>query len=564
MWTAVVVTCPFKSWCDPLEREVHKILKLGGHRAENVVVVPDPGEDDDVGVGSGGATLNALLVVTEYLSARQGHTTVVADLLHSSKVLIVHLGPSLLPLPTGLQYISDHHDNIVPSTNLERTISMASLLSAHNTAGVMVASADILLSGDLRILDTVQGMTGDIVLPTVRAETEYAVKHGVVVTSSDASVRNILYQPQLQELHDSSHVDIISGLVWFSPAVSESLLKLYSLSPIDGCTYMGADSGETSLQMSLYYDLLPAACSAVSRSEFETGKCGKTLKRGRSSSSLMVTARKEVWSELRRYRIWSKPLQNVTHKYLNICNSVCDSELLDQWRMLKPLHLNDSVVARNSVNNIMIDCQTRDDMNNCSLQINQGLSARSDDVVNKIVTAGVEDLVVINYPTLHHGVIQVVFSAGDDLNKVVDMYKGTFLGLTWSDALKLINKSEDEVWPWMNIDQRTLNNAKLFQGLSLMEIRRDVDIDQSLQWRTMLHQQIFCAGVESGQLLPVSRYQSLFQLSVAESWSPHLLSSLDQCSLQCARSTSDQHMRTSSLASLLAKTADLLGCMAGN
>ena len=70
MWTAIVVTCPFKSWCSPLEEELHKIVKLGAFKAETIVVVPDPGEDGEVGVGSGGATLNALLVVTEHLSAR--------------------------------------------------------------------------------------------------------------------------------------------------------------------------------------------------------------------------------------------------------------------------------------------------------------------------------------------------------------------------------------------------------------------------------------------------------------------------------------------------------------
>ena len=75
MWTAVVVTCPHASWCGPLEAKVRTIVGLGiggcdGLEAgDTVLVVPDPG-DDDTRVGSGGATLNALLVVTEHLSAR--------------------------------------------------------------------------------------------------------------------------------------------------------------------------------------------------------------------------------------------------------------------------------------------------------------------------------------------------------------------------------------------------------------------------------------------------------------------------------------------------------------
>ena len=73
MWTAIVVTCPHKSWCSALEAELAKIIKLGGHTAENILIVPDPRDDDGdtgAGVGSGGATLNALLVATEHLSAR--------------------------------------------------------------------------------------------------------------------------------------------------------------------------------------------------------------------------------------------------------------------------------------------------------------------------------------------------------------------------------------------------------------------------------------------------------------------------------------------------------------
>ena len=30
MWTAIVVTCPHKSWCSPLEAEIRKITRLGG------------------------------------------------------------------------------------------------------------------------------------------------------------------------------------------------------------------------------------------------------------------------------------------------------------------------------------------------------------------------------------------------------------------------------------------------------------------------------------------------------------------------------------------------------
>ena len=193
---------------------------------------------------------------------RAGHTTVVPDLLWSSRILIMHLGPTILPLPTGLQYIiADSDDSVLPSTNVARVIDIATKL-VKDQNGVLVASADILLDGKLDLDDNHQ-LTGDIVLPTVSSSVHYATSHGLVVSSRDGSVSNIFYQPSLDSLNGQVNVDIISGMVWFSPGVAESLVKLYSLSPIDGCTYMGADSGEASLQMSLYYDILPASCSGA-------------------------------------------------------------------------------------------------------------------------------------------------------------------------------------------------------------------------------------------------------------------------------------------------------------
>ena len=146
------------------------------------------------------------------------------ELLYTSRILIIHLGPALFPVPTGLLYIPDP-DSVIPTTNLERTLRLGARLLA-DTCGILVASADILLDGDLKIPDNFQ-LSGDIVLPTVKADPAYAIRHGVVISSKDQSVTNILYQPSRDELQVTDDVDIISGLVWFSPLVAESLIKLY-------------------------------------------------------------------------------------------------------------------------------------------------------------------------------------------------------------------------------------------------------------------------------------------------------------------------------------------------
>jgi hypothetical protein len=55
-----------------------------------VIAVADP--SPDVSVGSGSATLNALVVVGEALSARAGFGTLSAEPLHAARVLIVLVG----------------------------------------------------------------------------------------------------------------------------------------------------------------------------------------------------------------------------------------------------------------------------------------------------------------------------------------------------------------------------------------------------------------------------------------------------------------------------------------
>ena len=401
-------------------------------------------------------------------------------------------------------------------------------------------------------------LAGDIVLPTVRSAPDYAVKHGVVMTSKDGSVSNILYQPSMDELSET--VDIISGLVWFSANVAESLIKLYSLSPIDGCTYMGADSGEDSLQMSLYYDILPAACSGVTRAEFEQGKCGKTLRRGRSSSQLMLTARKEVWNELRRYRIWNLQLSGVNHKYLNIWNSFDGSELMEQWRKMKSLLHHENVISSSKDDKILIDsnCQSI----SYSLLYNCGINNCQSVEDPKVETKC--HLVNICYPTLDFGYVNVVLAETDDLHKNFKDEGATYLGMTWDEVFEKLNFSEDDVWGTLSPCLKTLSNARLFNGHSINEIRHNLDLRKSFEWRAFLHKDIFCKSLESNSQFSFHcRYFDAMELAVVEGWDKDLLHVLDNIALDHAKIEAGSK-RTSKMASVLAMTADLLGCMAGN
>lgn len=97
-WDAVVLTCTRSGNAQLFRRELERRQRQGFIDRKTVILAAD---DPDTPVGSGGATLNALLIVTEYLSALAGHTVVSADVLTEARILIMHLGSAYLCDPCG-------------------------------------------------------------------------------------------------------------------------------------------------------------------------------------------------------------------------------------------------------------------------------------------------------------------------------------------------------------------------------------------------------------------------------------------------------------------------------
>ncbi len=109
-----------------MELELRK--KLGViHKDTLIVAVPDPAS---VRIGSGGATLNALHVVSERLSAMQGYNYINYDAVKKSRILILHSGGDSQRLPIcsvrGKAFCS------LPSTSgFSRRFDFASYLPSH-------------------------------------------------------------------------------------------------------------------------------------------------------------------------------------------------------------------------------------------------------------------------------------------------------------------------------------------------------------------------------------------------------------------------------------------------
>ena len=352
--------------------------------------------------------------------------------------------------------------------------------------------------------------------------------------------------------------------------------------------------------MSLYYDLLPAACSAVSQAEFVSGRCGKGLARGRlACPARAAAARRHVWTELRPFRMAEVVLPGVDHRYLPPRNNNSDtgglasSELLAQWHSLLPGFYNQSaatcfVNADRDV--IVIDSVGDHD----SLPAGSIVFGRSEakieetEIIARQICGENCGLTIIVFPIMMASVdsaqVTVVFSSRDPLFLPINDPNASFLGLPWAEALQRLGFSEEEhaqgLWPTdMGDAERCLYTARLFPStpggprMSMKEAAERVDITTVLQRRRDLHKQIVSGCLELGLELPGrSKYLKLFELSVVEGWSRDILFALDRAAQRTAAVSSDTNgggavvvaasERSSKLARILAMTADLLGSMA--
>ncbi|KAK8720253.1 hypothetical protein OTU49_013472, partial [Cherax quadricarinatus] len=274
-WTSIVITCSSGSVRDGVEEECKRLSKGGLLPSHDLLLVlDDPQHEVEVskqeqvfhaapGVGSGGATINAILVAMERLSAQHNHTTISSELVHSSRILVLHHGRLLVHSPGGTAFLrlSPEQTFVPPSatttppTLLQHAIWMTTKMSSKSKTGVWVMSLDTFLPYSCIVCppDT-DGVDGAVVC-TVAAPLEHATHHGVVIANNEQDINKMEYRMPLDELRKvcSEGVGaVISGLVFLSSSLTEKLLGLHTVPPLDRCTYYGMDSGVPPLQVSFF------------------------------------------------------------------------------------------------------------------------------------------------------------------------------------------------------------------------------------------------------------------------------------------------------------------------
>uniref|UniRef100_A0A914XFS8 L-fucokinase domain-containing protein n=1 Tax=Plectus sambesii TaxID=2011161 RepID=A0A914XFS8_9BILA len=274
-WTAIVVTRRHGSQDVFIEQELELLQTQGVLPAEAALLVV---EDACPDVGSGGSTLNALLVVAEHLCARRGFTVLNEHVLKDAKILIIHLGRPFLFDPRGAAFLDLNADFVSASS---QQIAMTPFISQYTAITALAAASrpGVWISGSDSFwqLESTDGILEwpecDLTAFTVSVTREFAKNHGMYTLDSDNNLMDIVYQAPFDGHSDESKqkVPLVVTLMHMSVKAATQLLSLHSQYPLSASTYLGIDSGCVGLKLSLFFDFLLPTCSNISETDFCSG-----------------------------------------------------------------------------------------------------------------------------------------------------------------------------------------------------------------------------------------------------------------------------------------------------
>ncbi|KAK2834608.1 hypothetical protein Q7C36_015309 [Tachysurus vachellii] len=610
-WTVVVLTCQHKDSVYAFQRELEIRQKRGIlPQGALLLTVPDPQDN----VGSGGATLNALLVAAEHLSARAGYTVVTADVLYDARILILHTGRDFpwdgcgrafcwMPVSASEQSVEG------PVCCIDLLLNcLSAKVCAGSPPGVWVCSTDMILS-----ISTMPDMLWEdfagVRAVSLPGDVSFAVNHGVYLTDTKGGVHDIIYRGSEERIRSAvlpnGKVPLVSGPVFFSSSVSERLLQTHVTPPLDGCTYLGLDSGALPLQISLFLDILMCLCSDLTETEFVNGvRAGCSSPTGPQGEAVK-SARSVLWRTLRGVPLFLVHALDGHYDYLTLSGRehiVRLTEAGSETRILSHVQELQCVSEGSRIINSVLEGKVHVGagavVQHCHLQgpiqVNSGclLSGLDQTVSEQLRHLPLTSDIIVQGHRVNVGELKLtvftVFGAHDRLEAQSEDVTASFLNQTWSRFFSSTGIQREDLWGAESGAGQTLLDARLFMAfmpkggttgldgvhfllggsgsikswrsawrLSLREVLFLTDQQRELQWREEL---LFSAGRRRAadtlkshaahNLLPCMR------AAVLGGKQTELLNTLDSVA---AGSLADLGVAARTLACI----ADVLGCMAG-
>lgn len=322
-WNVIAITAATLKQAEAYQHELEYRKKTGQIDKETIVLaIPDP---SSIRVGSGGATLNALLTIAEHLCALSGLSALDAEVINQSKILLFHSGGDSRRIPHAsisgkcfysLPIISRYGELMTP---FDLLLDQLSGWTEQVEAGLLVSSSDVILQISYPPTQWDQsGVTG----LAVPAEVSYGPHHGVYrVDPANGQVTDFFQKksiPFLREHHavrPDETVLLDTGVVYFPPTLVDSLLSLTVIPPLDSCTYYGVDNGAIPLRFELYTDILCCMSANLQYDDFLTLSAETNDKR-------IATARKLLWDCIHNKPFYCQVCENGRFIHLGTTDEV--------------------------------------------------------------------------------------------------------------------------------------------------------------------------------------------------------------------------------------------------
>ncbi|XP_040135598.1 L-fucose kinase isoform X4 [Ictidomys tridecemlineatus] len=486
-WTVIILTCQYKDSVQVFQRELEVRQKREQIPTGTLLLAV---EDPETRVGSGGATLNALLVAAEHLSARAGFTVVTSDVLHSSWILILHMGRDFPFDDCGRAFTCLPVEN--PQAPVEALVCnldclldiMTHRLGPGCPPGVWVCSTDMLLSVPSNPGMSWDGFRGARVIALPGSPT-YALNHGVYFTDSQGFVLDIYYQGTDAEIRrciqPDGHVPLVSGVVFFSVETAEHLLATHVSPPLDACTYMGLDSGARPVQLSLFFDILFCMARNVKREDFLAGRPPEMGQGDMEIAGYLQGARAQLWRELRDQPLTMVYIPDGSYSYMTTSASeflhiftlpgVSGPQIIhSQVEELQLLGARSSVVScllegaiHLGPGSVLQHCHLRG-----PIHIGAGCFVSGLDVAQSKALHGLElhDLVLQGHHVRLPGSLGCAFTLIGRLDSWERQGEGTYLNMSWNEFFKKTGIRDWDLWdPDTPPAERCLLSARLFPVL---------------------------------------------------------------------------------------------------
>ncbi|KAM5297614.1 L-fucose kinase isoform 4-T6 [Glossophaga mutica] len=486
-WTVIILTCQYKDSVEVFQRELEVRQKREQIPAETLVLAV---EDPETRVGSGGATLNALLVAAEHLSARAGFTVVTSDVLHSAWILILHTGRDFPFDDCGRAFVCLPVENPQAPVeavvcNLDRLLDIMSYqLGPGSPPGVWVCSTDMLLSVPSNPGISWDGFRGARVI-AFPGSVAYARNHGVYLTDPQGFVSDIYYRGTEAEVQRCARPDgrvpLVSGVVFFSVESAEHLLATHVSSPLDACTYMGLDSGAQPVQLSLFFDILLCMARNVSRENFLVGRPPEMGQGDADVAGYLQSARAELWRQLRDQPLTMAYIPDGSYSYMTnsaseflhsltfpgalraqvVHSQVEESQLLGAGSSVISCLLEGPVQL--GPGSVLQHCHLRG-----PIHIGTGCFLSGLDTAQSEALHGVElhDLVLQGHHLRLHGTPVRAFTLVGRLDSWERQGTGTYLNMSWSEFFQKTGIRNWDLWdPDTPPTECCLPTARLFPVL---------------------------------------------------------------------------------------------------